>query len=133
LAAASQARPFCSDPPSIPLFGLTRTRGSGVFETQKDIAPGDLACFKVSVNAASKLRVTVAGSRGDAYLMIYPPGWSIAREGRSFAFGEDPLPGTAPADQAREFVGPFPQNGPALIVIGMKQGGGQYRLHVEAD
>jgi hypothetical protein len=133
LAGRAQARPFCSDPPFIPALGLTRTNGSSVFETQKDIAPGDLACFKLTVNAASKLHVTVAGSRGDAYVMVYPPGWTITRDGRSFTFGEDPLPGAAPADQARAWTGPFPQSGPALIVVAMRQGGGQYRLHVEAE
>ena len=48
-ASPAVARPFCSDPPLVPLLPTTGTRGSAVYETQNDIQPGDLACFKLRV------------------------------------------------------------------------------------
>ena len=133
LAAPAIARPFCSDPPSIPLFPLTGSRGSAVYETTNHVEPGTLACFKVQVPAARTLHVTLASIGNNAHLRIYPPGWTIVRDGNDFTFGEQAAPGAAEGDEARSWSGPLQQTGNTLIVIDRKNGGGLYRLHVEAQ
>ena len=133
LPCAASARPFCTNPPFVPLVPPIGTNGSSVFEKNFDIMPGDVACFRLHVPGAVRGHVTVATAHNYGSLQLYPPGWVITQYGRAFSFGAPPLPGTADADNARSWTGQLPPLGDLLIVVAMKGNGRQYRIHVEAD
>ena len=130
---AASARPFCSDPPFVPLISPIGTSGSSVYEHNYDIMPGDVACFRLHVPGAARGHIDLAIAHNNGNLQLYPPGWVITQNGRSFTFGVPALPGTADSDNARSWTGQLPPQGDLLIVVAMKGNGRQYRVHVEAD
>ncbi len=133
LPNVASARPFCTDPPFVPLLPPTGTRVSAVFEQNFDIMPGDVACFRLHLPGAVRGHVTVATAHNYGTLQLYPPGWVITQHGRAFSFGVPALPGMADGDNARSWTGQLPPQGDLLIVVAMKGNGRQYRIHVEGD
>jgi hypothetical protein len=130
LSAPANARPFCTDPPFLPLLPLAGTSGSRVFEQSYDIDSGGPACFKLDVPGARTLHITLATARQSGFFRLYPQGWNIQRTGDAFTFGVPGVRGAADGDNARSWTGQLPE-GNSLLVIAMRNGGRQYRLHVE--